>query len=286
MKLRLKLTLIVIAMTVAGIAITAVITLTQASSLITEAAYEQTHTLAERESLDMSRIFENYSQVAATMAQVFGEYFTLPVDMRRSLFDDNLDAIVTVNDDIVGMWTAWLPNALDGRDNVINPETGTVYGPYITNIAQTVIGGESSKIPGGYEGWQNLLNMAIADDALIFFPTPVWKVMGGKEHLIMNILYAITDGQTNKQVGVVGITFTLDMQALVDEVSAGLYNGRGAAGIYSNDGLSVAHKDRSRVKTLMRDEPSSQALLGSDMSAVLDAVKNGRAVEYIKHSEA
>src|SRR5215469_9197072 len=123
MKLRIKLTLVVIAMAAASIAITAVITLTRSSSIISESAYEYARTVAERESIDITKTFQIYSLTATVLAQIFGEYYTLPAADRRALFDDNLDAIVTVNDSILGMWTAWMPNALDGRDAQLGPYT-------------------------------------------------------------------------------------------------------------------------------------------------------------------
>src|SRR5215469_18146865 len=109
MKLRIKLTLVVIAMAAASIAITAVITLTRSSALISESAYEYARTVAEREAIDITKTFQIYSLTATVVAQTFGEFYTLPADMRRTIFDDNLDALVTVNDSILGMWTAWLP---------------------------------------------------------------------------------------------------------------------------------------------------------------------------------
>src|SRR5215469_16288579 len=162
MKLKIKLTLVVIAMAAAAIAITAVITLSRSSALISNAAYEYAQTLAEREAIDITKTFQIYSLTATIVAQTFGEFYTLPAEMRRTVFDDNLDAIVTVNDSIMGMWTAWLPNSLDGMDAQL--------GPYISYYAQDGIGGATRRMEGGYPNWQNLLQMAISDEALLFIP--------------------------------------------------------------------------------------------------------------------
>src|SRR5215469_13354048 len=265
MKLKIKLTLIVIAMAAAAIAITAVITLSRSSALISNAAYEYAQTLAEREAIDITKTFQIYSLTATIVAQTFGEFYTLPIEMRRTVFDDNLDAVVTVNDSILGMWTAWLPNALDGRDAQL--------GSYNTYFMQDGIGGDTIRVEGGYPNWQNLLQMAVADDALLFFPNPEWRMISGREMLVMNLIYAITDGQSKKQVGVVGINFSVDLQQIVDELSAELYEGAGVPGIYTNDGFTVAHDDKTRVKGFIKDNPNEQGLLGNDLSNVLAAFK-------------
>src|SRR5215469_6449686 len=276
MKLKIKLTLIVIAMAAAAIAITAVITLSRSSALISNAAYDYAQTLAEREAIDITKTFQIYSLTATIVAQTFGEFYTLPAEMRRTVFDDNLDAIVTVNDSIMGMWTAWLPNSLDGRDAQL--------GTYNTYFMQDGIGGPTIRVSEGYPNHQNLLQMAVADSALLFFPNPEWKMIDGKEMLIMNLIYAVTDGQTKKQVGVVGINFTVDLQENVKKLSAELYEGAGVPAIYSNDGLTIAHDDETRVKGFMKDNPKEQDLLGNDLNNVLDSIKKGEVKELTKYS--
>ena len=265
MQLRIRLTLVVIVMTAAAIAITAVITLTRSSNLITNAAFEYAETLAQQEAVETARIMETYSDTATAVAQIFGEYYTLPVEMRRSNFDDTLMALLVRNDDILGMWTAWLPNALDGMDSE--------YGPYTTYLSQ--LNGRIEKVAGGFDNWDKLLDQVTKDKSLLFISNPVWRTVNGKEVPVITLMYAITDGKTQKQVGVVGINFTSDLQSAVEEVGQKLYNGRGVAAIFSNDGLTVAHFDKTRIKGYMKDNPKEQSLLGNRMNEVVTAIKNG-----------
>jgi methyl-accepting chemotaxis protein len=276
MKLKFKLTLIVIAMTVAVILITAFISLTRSSATISDYAFRYTTTLAQFESAETARFFEVYSMKATTMAQIFGEFYTLPNELRRGLFDDNLQAIVDTNPSVLGMWTAWQPNALDGMDAEL--------GPYITYFSQ--VGGRSERIPAGYPDWQRLLHTVTADAALLFLGNPVWQRVGGRDVPVVNLMYAVTDGQTNRQVAVVGIVFVADLQDLVDDISRNLFNGRGVVAIYTNDGTIVAHYDSSRVQANMRENAAERERLGGDLNNALNAIRNGQTLEITSYSAA
>jgi methyl-accepting chemotaxis protein len=263
MKLRTKLTLVVIGMIVVVIAVSSVITLKRSSDLQTELAYTYAEEVAHANSNDIERRMEGYLSVARSLAQIYGEYDTLPAEMRRDVFDDMLLSLMNRNQNYIGLWTAWLPNSLDDRD----AELGQF------QVTYTRQNGPVERLPGGFEGWQGYL-ANLRDEAIL--SNPQWRNIAGQGEVpVVTIAYPIKDGASNKLIGIVGINYRSAMQAIVEEIGKSLYNGTGAAGVYTNDGLTVAHYDVTRVKGNIKDNPKEQAMLGNRMNEVVNAIKNG-----------
>ena len=117
MKLRVKLSVIVIAIIVVMMSVSSTIILRRASILQINAAYEHAMQVAEYQATDIGRRMETYLRTAKSLAQIFGEYHSLPAEQRRHNFDDMLWSLMTRNEKYVGLWTVWYPNALDGMDD-------------------------------------------------------------------------------------------------------------------------------------------------------------------------
>ncbi|MDR0316559.1 MAG: hypothetical protein LBH97_06635, partial [Treponema sp.] len=171
MKLRIKLSLMVILLITAIIAILSVFTLTRSSGLIVHEAEEYVMQIAETYAVSLEKRFESYIRPAMTVAEVFGEYHTIQVDERRTQFDNTLKSIMTWNEDYVGMWTAWQPNALDGLD--------ARHGPYNTTFTRK--NGPIEKLDEGFDGWQSYLSNLINSSFNGAISDPEWRIVGGKE---------------------------------------------------------------------------------------------------------
>ena len=263
MKLRLKLSLIVIAIIIVMMTVSSVLILREAGTLQTNAAYSYALQVAQYEATDIGRRMEIYLRAAKSLAQIFGEYHSLPVEQRRSNFDDMLWSLLARNEKYEGLWTAWYPNALDGMDNRL--------GQYQTSWTRR--NGPIQRQSGGFEGWQAAL-AGLKDEATI--SDPVWRTVANNEGVpVVTIIYPIKSGETGKLVGLVGINYITASQAFVDEISHELYNGAGVAGIYSNNGVVVGHHSQARVKSTMQDNPQEQSLLGAQLGTVVNAIKNG-----------
>ena len=263
MKLRVKLSVIVIAIIVVMMSVSSTIILRRASTLQINAAYEHAMQVAEYQATDIGRRMETYLRTAKSLAQIFGEYHSLPAEQRRHNFDDMLWSLMTRNEKYVGLWTVWYPNALDGMDDR--------FGQYRTSWTRR--NGPIELQPDGYEGWQAALS-GLTDQAVI--SDPEWRTVAGHGEVpVVTITYPIKSGETGKLVGLVAINYITAAQEFADEIGDELYNGAGVAGIYSNSGITVGHYDPSRVKSRMQDNAKEQALLGDKLGAVVNAIKSG-----------
>jgi methyl-accepting chemotaxis protein len=265
MKLKFRLSLIVIALITAIVAISSIVILSRSSAMITQLAYEAANETAKSNSIDVAKRIGVYVTVAKTIAQYFGEYNTIAEANRRATNDDVLYSIFNQNQNYYSLWTAWLPNTIDSYDARL--------GRYIT--AYTRASGSVERLPGGYTNWERMLTDTLADSAEAKIAEPVWLNVNGVETPVITITYKIFDSRNRRPVGIVGITYLTALQQIPDDIGKELYDGAGFAGIYANNSMTVAHFDKSRVKHLMQDNPAEKALLGNSFNDVIKSIENG-----------
>ena len=269
MKLRTKLSVVVIAMVTVVISVSSVITLNRSSSLQIAAAYDQAEQIANTNAVDIGKQVGVYVQTTKVLAQIFGEYQSLPLTQRRTLFDDMMFSLMNQNENFTGLWTAWLPNALDGLDSQ--------RGQY--NTAYTRRNGPVQPMPDGFEGWQTYLATVLREQSRGVITDPVWRqVAGHGEVPVVTIMYTIISSETNQPAGIVGLNYITSLQSISDDIGNRLYDGKAVTGIYTYNGTIVAHYDKSRVKDNIMTNSAEKALLGDQLSSVANALKDSSEV--------
>ena len=168
----------------------------------------------------------------------------------RQIFNDILLTVLVDNTDFLGAYSAWEPNALDGKDRFFagdsasgHDETGRFI-PYWNkdlkgNIArQALVGYEDSSLhDNGIRkgGWY--LNPRERKRENILDPFP-YIVQGQTEWLTTMSAPIIVDG---KFLGIAGTDLRLAfIQNLCENVASGLYNGKAVVKVISYDGIMVA----------------------------------------------
>ncbi|MCL2558437.1 MAG: methyl-accepting chemotaxis protein, partial [Treponema sp.] len=264
MHLRFKLTFVMTAMLLAVVAILSAFTLSRSRSLQLETARALAMEMARAESIEVQRRIEVFVDYAHIIAQMFGEYENTPVSLRRDSLDDIMRSTIARNEQIMGIWTAWLPDALDGRD----AELGQHHSFF------TRRNGFVEHFEAGYETWRE--DLAEMSSVPTIAP-PMWHyVVGHRDPVpIVSILYPIVNMRTMRQVGALSINYVSDMDQMVGEIMERLYGGRGVAGVFAHDGTIVAHWARERVAGNIQSDPAEIALLGDQHARVVQAIRNG-----------
>ncbi|MDR0444568.1 MAG: methyl-accepting chemotaxis protein [Treponema sp.] len=262
MKLKTRLTLIVVAMIAVVIVGLAAFILLEARSLQIETTYDYVEEMAQGQATEIRRRVEDYTNIANTLAVTFSDFQETPEELRREEYDSLLHSIVTRFDNVLGAWTAWLPNTIDSYDARLG-QFQTYY---------TKRNGPVSKVDAGYDGWQGYLANTTGSAALA---DPIWRDVVGRGNVpVVSAMFPITNAQ-NRLVGLVGINYISGLQAIVDDIRKDIYEGHGVAAVYSNDGTIVAHYDLSRVKDNINTNASEKALLGDHHARVVQAIRNG-----------
>lgn len=199
----------------------------------------------------------------------------------RQAFNGVLRNVLLENKDLNGVYSAWEPNAFDGKDaeNRMdgmgnNPQTGR-FTPYWTRDASGQIAVQAlveydsdAKHPNGVAkgGWY--IKPRETHRQAVTAPLPY--VVQGKDVWLATLSAPIlVDGQF---LGVVGTDFNLEfIQALSKQVAADLYGGQAEVSIVTDQGLVIA--DSSNPKTI---GGSMQALFDEQYDRVLETVRAGK----------
>jgi len=273
MSLRVKLISIILAIVLVTIVVLSAFTLTHSSKLQTSTTYSYSEEMAKSSSIELQRRMEVYVDYGSVISKIFSSYELTAENSRRDNYNEILNSIIQEIGTITGIWTAWLPNTIDGRDAQL--------GQYQAFYARR--NGPVEKIPAGYEGWQNYL--ANMRDAVELTPPVRRNIAGMGEVLIIAAMTPIKN-QADKLVGLVGVNFVVDFQEIINEVVKEIYDGKGLGGVYANDGTIAAHWDPSRIMDNIRTNASEKSLLGEKLDSVAQAIKNGERIIFNRYSPA
>ncbi|AWK89197.1 methyl-accepting chemotaxis protein [Azospirillum thermophilum] len=207
--------------------------------------------------------FETALNAARTMAHSFATMIdpknpgAVPVDQRREALNGMLLNVLKNNELFNGTYSAWEPDALDGRDEQFRNkrETGTdATGRFIPywnrdqngRIAmQPLVEYDSRDLhPNGVMkgGWY----IGPKENGKESVLDPLPYIVQGKQVFLATLSVPIKlDG---KFYGVAGADFNLDfVQKLTTQVSKSIFDGRNEVVIVSNMGLIVAHSTKPEL---------------------------------------
>jgi methyl-accepting chemotaxis protein len=250
MKIKIKLSLIVIIIMMVSIAGVAVILLRNASAISVDLSVKSLTNFAESRANFWKGREDGYLQMLRGLANVMGEYESLPVGERRDVYDEMLLATLTVNTNFVRIFSIWKQNAIDGMDaRFIGRPGSTATGQYAMTWGRDT--GEIVATPNlvvdQVTAW---LNGPDNKKDRIESITP-FKV-NGKDTFIRRLGVPIINRRTNETVGI--ITCLIDiapMQAVVESTLKS-HGEISAISIYHNDGSIFASFMPDRIgKTLM-----------------------------------
>ncbi|MDR3333332.1 MAG: methyl-accepting chemotaxis protein [Treponema sp.] len=277
MKIGVKLTTVIIAISLVGIGILTVITLRIAQTEITKLVSENAINIAEKGGEEVKVWLEVYMNESRALAHVMGQYDQIPVDERRFFFDLMLKGVLAENPALVGVWSAWAPNALDGLDAEYANTPGTdSSGRYVPVWGRTGAGDFFVEPLAGYDTTDYYLGPMQTGQEFVL--PPYLYPLTGKEILITSLCIPIKNN--GKVVGVVGVGIELEhIQAIVSDIEP---FGDGVATLYSNKGIVAAHYDPSRIGKSMKD--TEQDMGGSHLDKLIQDVRNGAPSAYTLYS--
>ncbi|MDR0732341.1 MAG: methyl-accepting chemotaxis protein, partial [Treponema sp.] len=273
MKIGRKIILVVAVLNIIGISVLAFITMQRTRAEFSQVIDDSTITLARQYSREIQIGLETYLDIVRTIGQVMEEYENINVERRRFLFDTFLRGVVERNPDIIGTWSAWEPNALDGMDSVYANTPGTdSTGRYISSwywlkgqvMVEPLIGydtGDYYQIP-----------LRTGEKTII---EPTTFVADGEELFLISLAVPIKN--KGKAVGVIGIDINLSV--IQDLVGPLRPFGDGVAAAFSNKGIIVGHFDPSRLGKQMRD--TEQDMAGALLPDFAAAIEAGRPYHFV-----
>ncbi|MDR1867933.1 MAG: methyl-accepting chemotaxis protein [Treponema sp.] len=147
---------------------------------------------------------EQWRIIASTVAHSMSGYDQLPQEERRMFFNTLLRDVVESNPDIVSLYSVWEANSLDNADSyAVATEGSAPNGQYAPVVSR-----ETGQIQLGYYVSYQGLSTQLSRESRIIDPVP--RTIQGTRSLIADIHVPIIAQATQKPVGTVGLSFSVD----------------------------------------------------------------------------
>jgi methyl-accepting chemotaxis protein len=270
MKIKIKLSLMVIAIVAAVAASIALIQLRQASAISLESNLRGLKYLARQQAEFWKGREDGYLQVLRGVANIMGEYESIPAEQRRDRYDEMLLATLTTQPSFVRIFSVWKPNALDGMDSRYIGRTGsTATGQYAMAYGRDTgqIAAAPNPVVNEVTAWLNGPNAR--KDRI---EEPALFVVTGKEVYTFRMGVPIVNSRTNEVVG--NITCLLNIaagQTMVERLIKE-YDEITAMSIYTNKGFILGNLIPDRIGKMLIDVEAAYGSYIKDANqAVLDA---------------
>jgi len=280
MKLKFRLSLIVIAIVLVVAGTITIVLVSQASKIILKKSLNEISLLADEQATYWEGREQRYLEVIRTIAAIMSHFETVPVEQRRDRYDDILYAALTAQPNIIRIAAVFKPNALDGQDaRNINRPGSTPTGQYAMTWGRDT--GDIIVTPNlNVQETMNHLNGPNALNDRVEQPTP-FKV-NGKDTFVFRLGVPIVKYGTKEVVGSVTCLLTIDgAQPTVENViknTAGVV----AMAIYTNSGFIIANISKEKIGKNLADV---ETLYGDHLTKVIDIVKNGGEYQLRNYSQ-
>jgi methyl-accepting chemotaxis protein len=272
MKIKLRLSLIVIAIVAVVTGSIAVILLLQASDISKDLSVRGIRYLAKDQASFLKGREDSYLQTLYTTAGIMEDYERIPVAERRDWFDDILMSILTSNPNFYLSWSTWKPNALDGMDSRYIGRTGsTPTGQYAMTYVSDA-GKITARASGDIEATMAYLNGPNSRKARVEHPVP--RTINGIDTYAIIIMVPIVNPRTNEVVGGVGCLLVIDGLQQVLENTIKNYEEIAMMVCYSSNGFILGHFIPERIGKMM---PDVDVEYGPSKQSAFQAIQNGKA---------
>jgi methyl-accepting chemotaxis protein len=226
MKLKLKLSIIVIAILAAVVAGISTILLRRAAAEIIEVNIESIQRLASQQAEYWKGREESYIRIIRTLANIMGDFEEMPAEDRRSTYNNMLYGTLTSEPNLHSIYTVWLPDVVDGMDDVYAGALGyTPSGQYAINYTRET-GDITYRVTSDVEG--SVAYITGPDNKIPRIEDPILREIEGEEHYLVRMMVPIINARNGETVGGVGILF------ITDPIQAGV-----EAAIQADDDISA-----------------------------------------------
>jgi methyl-accepting chemotaxis protein len=280
MKLRIKISLIVIAIIAVVILGISIPLLREASTISMSLSIRSIDHLTAEQTAYWKGLEDGYILMLRTMANIMAQYEKMPPATRRDRFDDIMLGIITSNPELINVYTVWKPNYIDGMDVQFIGRTGSgpdgQYAIAYTRETNEVLARTTTDINNSmaYLTGPNSKKDRVEDP---FFRS----LASGRDVYLVRMMVPIINPRTNETVG--GVGFLLDISVVQQNVTQtiGEYEEISALTIFSNNGFILGHLVPERVGKMMRD---AETIFGENMDDAVKAVAEGTKYQLSTYS--
>jgi methyl-accepting chemotaxis protein len=279
MKLKLKLSIMVITIMAVVITGVAIILVQQSSGMSRHLSEQKIVYLARQRAQYWNGRIGGYLEVLHTAAQVMGDFEDTDAGIRRDTYEKMMMSVFEQQHDFVRMFTVWKPNAIDGMDA---RNIGRI-GSTPTGQFAYALGTETGKIVAQtslvVQDVMNYVNGSNARKDSVSHPSMI--TVSGKETHVVRLIAPIINHKTNEVVGGVGCQLNIDLIQPRIEATIKEYEEIAAISVYSSNGFIMASYQSDRIGKMMVD---AEVQFGSYVKEAFEAVKAGNEYECFSYA--
>jgi len=279
MKIKFKLSILMIAIVVAVAGSIAVIEMIEASNIASSLAKQKTMYLARQRAQYWEGRMNGYIQSLQTLSNVMNYYESIDPEDRRDQYETVMRSVFGDMPDFVRMFTVWKPNAIDGMDSRYIGRTGS------TETGQFAFA--LTRENGKTEAFTAMVVQAVMDhingpdSKTVSVSDPNLLKLAGKDTNCIRLIVPIINGRTNEVVGGIGCQMNIDMIQPRLEQTIKDYDEVSLMAIYTNDGFILGHYLPERIGKQMIDVDKH---FGQYVNEVQDAFLKGKEYECFSFS--
>jgi len=270
MKIKVKLSIMMIAIVALVASGVAVIELVKSSNITLSLAKEKTLYLARQRAQYWDGRLNGYISTLQALSNIFNFYESIAVADRRQQFEDNIEGMFEDTPDFIRLGTIWRPNAIDGRDaQNIGRSGSTPTGQFAFTMSRDtgkITEGASLLVPDA------MTFMDGPNSKTVFMSDPIAIKNQGKDTFAVTIFVPIINKRLNQTVGVIIGRLDIAMiQPLVEKTIKDLDEVTSAV-IYSDDGFILANY----LPEFIGKQIDEETQYGKQLKAVKNAIKNAQ----------
>jgi len=273
MKIKVKLSILIIAIVAVIVTGVAVLLLRQASSIALNLSKQKTMYLARQRAQYWDGRIDGYIQVLQTISNEMNFYENLEPAARRAEYENMLNSVFEDMPDFIRMFTVWKPDAIDGMDaKNIGRVGSTPAGQFAYALARDtgeikpltalVVNEVMAHITGPNAG-----TVQMSD------PAP-FKNMG-KDTFAVRIVVPILNKRLNEIVGAIGCQLDISMIQPKVEQTIKDFEEVTSMVIYTDDGFVLANY----LPEFIGKQIDTETQYGPYLKEVKDVIKNAQEWE-------
>jgi len=275
MKIKIKLSIMMIAIVLVVAGGIAIIELVKSSDITLSLARQKTMYLARQRAEYWDGRIGGYINVLQTLSYVMNFYENIAANTRRQTYEDTLESVFGDMTDFVRLSTVWKPNAIDGNDAAAIGRPGsTSTGQFAYTLSR-----ETGKIE---ESASAVVQETIAwisgpNGKLVAMSDPAPFKNQGKDTYAVRITCPIINKRINEVVG--AVICQLDISMIQPRVMETIkdYDEVTSMAIYSDNGFILANYLPEFIGKKVDDETQ----YGQYLKDVKEAMKNAKEWEGI-----
>jgi methyl-accepting chemotaxis protein len=282
MKIKFRLSIIVIAILLVVVAGISIPLLTISSAMATKLAKASTTRLASQQATYWKGREEGYLRVMETIASFMGEYRNVPAEERRTRFNNILEWAIEGERNMAGIYSVWKPNALDGMDAQYAGQPGyTEAGQYAPHY---IWGTTDLEFRVTTDVTDSMAMINGPNARITTVSEPFARHIHGRDTYVFRMRVPIIDVQTKEVVGIVGgLVDIVSIQGIVEE-TINANPDVTAMIVFSSQGMVMGSGVPAQLRKSLTE--ANKALFGEQVNAAQDAVVNGKELHLKRYSAA